>query len=787
MDMDETAPGPSAFRFALGENAIDEDIENEDYYYDEGETMEITEGLPQNIVRQRSLSLGVQPRRPLSAVPVRPRDSINPHDAHPSSEQDMSFSDDNVTSTTASTDVSQPLEYMIPLVKPPAPPTDAWLALRSVTHSGDSSYEAPPSDDDDEGGERDMELTNAIERLRAAGSLIPQPTDDEAREDSFASTEDSFGDDDIDNDHNQTINLTQHRRASMGAMSEVDVTEDMAMTHAFGSGIVQGGRISLGPVHATSLTLPPPHPKVFSALSSAPAQPLASSPPPPPPSVFSAPPSLPKSLAQATVPEPFNFTLPPKARVQTPVSPTKGLPSKIPTSPSKAQPSKLPTPVFSAPTASLSSPRKRPVPVTANNDINEDVEPEDRPSPTKKVAVSQSATSAVPRAVPASPSKKAPLPAHDSKKPSTARRPLGYFAQRKSLGMGVRAPMPVVGARTSPKKAGRMSVGHGMPSAALDVAAEKARAQREREVLEREASASPARVPIAEPAEKEPLQRETNSGPAGILNTEPAVTVLEDEGEDDNQDDGEMEEVVNPTAQWREDVVHEQSYSEDEIPPISIEQFFNMTGIRFMDEITAPRRSTIHPSALHPRPHSSTAESDDVPLAEYVVAMSVDVPQLELYTYVGKDLEAWIERSKDIFQEAEAEAEKITPELFREFVSAPEDGQAELLHQLKLIKVNTHGSAKSEWYDWKLQWVEQLYGKAEKGFNDLTAVSAYIVLDIVGMLILKSLRTPRRSRLSTSRPKRLYLNSVRNTSRSCANWNRRKLAWLRSSAAIRSI
>jgi hypothetical protein len=123
--------------------------------------------------------------------------------------------------------------------------------------------------------------------------------------------------------------------------------------------------------------------------------------------------------------------------------------------------------------------------------------------------------------------------------------------------------------------------------------------------------------------------------------------------------------------------------------------------------------------------------------------MSVDVPQLELYTYVSKDLEAWIERSKGIFQEAEAEAEKITPELFREFVAVGEDGQAELLHQLKLIKANTHGNAKSEWYDWKLQWVEQLLGKAEKGFIDLTEVrSLSSVFSAFGFwkLILRSVQ-----------------------------------------------
>jgi hypothetical protein len=245
--------------------------------------------------------------------------------------------------------------------------------------------------------------------------------------------------------------------------------------------------------------------------------------------------------------------------------------------------------------------------------------------------------------------------------------------------------------------------------------------------------------------------------------------------------------IVNPAAQWRKDV-QEQSFSEDDGPPISIEQFFNMTGIRFMDEITAPRRSTIHPSALRPRRHSSPSSTtdSDIPLAEYVTAMSVDVPQLELYTHVSKDLEAWVERSKGIFREAEAEAEKITPELFREFVGAGEDGQAELLHQLKLIKANTHGNAKSEWYDWKLQWVEQLFDKAEKGFADLTEVRFVLgLLELAFDTLLFRMRM--RLRLLPSRLKRSSLRSAKNMSRSWPNWNKRKRWWLRLRTATRSI
>lgn len=100
-----------------------------------------------------------------------------------------------------------------------------------------------------------------------------------------------------------------------------------------------------------------------------------------------------------------------------------------------------------------------------------------------------------------------------------------------------------------------------------------------------------------------------------------------------------------------------------------------MTGIKFMDEVTAPRRS-MHPSRQpirHPR------NLADIPLAEYVTAMGIDIPQLELYSRVSKDLEAWMAKSEIVFAQAEEEATKLTPELFVEYARADEEGQAELL------------------------------------------------------------------------------------------------------------
>jgi kinetochore protein Spc7/SPC105 len=91
-----------------------------------------------------------------------------------------------------------------------------------------------------------------------------------------------------------------------------------------------------------------------------------------------------------------------------------------------------------------------------------------------------------------------------------------------------------------------------------------------------------------------------------------------------------------------------------------------------MDELDAPRRS-IHQPSRQARPPA------EIPLAEYAVAMSINVPELVLYSAVSNDLQGWMDQSKAVFSQAEEEAAKMTPELFTEYIRADEEGQAELL------------------------------------------------------------------------------------------------------------
>ncbi|KAH9967917.1 Spc7 kinetochore protein-domain-containing protein [Russula dissimulans] len=158
-----------------------------------------------------------------------------------------------------------------------------------------------------------------------------------------------------------------------------------------------------------------------------------------------------------------------------------------------------------------------------------------------------------------------------------------------------------------------------------------------------------------------------------------------------------------------------------------IEQFFNITGIRVMDELSAPWRSAL-PSQLSAQ-RRAPVQTTESALAGYVVAMAVVAPQLKLYSHVATDLQRWIEHSKEIYREAEAEAAKVTPMLFREYLMADGQMQAELLPQLKLIKANDHATAKSQWYDWRLQWVDQLYAIADQGFGELQQPGSDAKLD----------------------------------------------------------
>lgn len=109
-----------------------------------------------------------------------------------------------------------------------------------------------------------------------------------------------------------------------------------------------------------------------------------------------------------------------------------------------------------------------------------------------------------------------------------------------------------------------------------------------------------------------------------------------------------------------------------------------MTGTEFMEHLVAPRRSSIHPSLLA----SATSDhAQEVPLADYVVAMFVNLPHWTLYDEVSKDLQERVESFKEFYQKAEEDVRKDTPDLFREFVESDDSFKEALIVSFPAVMV----------------------------------------------------------------------------------------------------
>lgn len=97
-----------------------------------------------------------------------------------------------------------------------------------------------------------------------------------------------------------------------------------------------------------------------------------------------------------------------------------------------------------------------------------------------------------------------------------------------------------------------------------------------------------------------------------------------------------------------------------------------MTGIQFMDNLRAPRKSVRSTKMSQVRPLES------ISLSEQAMAVLLELPQLMLYSRVGHELQEWITQNSEVYSKMEEEALEATPELFIEYARAEDDEQADL-------------------------------------------------------------------------------------------------------------
>lgn len=138
---------------------------------------------------------------------------------------------------------------------------------------------------------------------------------------------------------------------------------------------------------------------------------------------------------------------------------------------------------------------------------------------------------------------------------------------------------------------------------------------------------------------------------------------------------------------------------------IHLQDFLNMTSIRFMELTTTKRRHTQAPDAFK---DGLLDGEENFSLERCVVAGACTVPMLELYQHSCRELKKYISEGRRIVREIESETFEENPPLFREYMSATPDFKSILDNQFKNGKTHARLESKAMWYAWRMALQEGL-------------------------------------------------------------------------------
>jgi kinetochore protein Spc7/SPC105 len=141
----------------------------------------------------------------------------------------------------------------------------------------------------------------------------------------------------------------------------------------------------------------------------------------------------------------------------------------------------------------------------------------------------------------------------------------------------------------------------------------------------------------------------------------------------------------------------EEDPQDDEVDRISLQEFLDMTKIRFMDLSTTKRRHTAAPSSFHDKEVEEKEESLD----RYVVAAACTLPEYELYQHACHEMKKYISDGRHFVRTMEANVLEENPVLFTEYLTAPPDQRIVMDNQFKNLKTSARLDARGEWYGWR--------------------------------------------------------------------------------------
>lgn len=164
--------------------------------------------------------------------------------------------------------------------------------------------------------------------------------------------------------------------------------------------------------------------------------------------------------------------------------------------------------------------------------------------------------------------------------------------------------------------------------------------------------------------------------------------------------------VVFGEQEVEEDEQVDNSVAEDvsEVERISLQDFLDMTKIRFMDLSTTKRRHTAAPALFHDMEIEEKEESLD----RYVVAGACTLPEYELYQHACHEMKKYISDGRHFVRTMEGNVLEENPLLFSEYLTAPPDQRTVMDNQFKNLKTNARLDARGEWYTWRSTLLQDL-------------------------------------------------------------------------------
>jgi len=160
-----------------------------------------------------------------------------------------------------------------------------------------------------------------------------------------------------------------------------------------------------------------------------------------------------------------------------------------------------------------------------------------------------------------------------------------------------------------------------------------------------------------------------------------------------------------------EDVSKEGDMAEqgDDVERITLQEFLNLTNIRFMDLTTTKRRHTGHPGTTAAQMEDDEDKPMEEPNLENNVAVALAVlPMLSMYQHSCHEMKNYISGGREEIRSLEAEAYETQPPLFREYLSAPVEERAIMEGQFKNMKTNARLQSKAGWHAWRAQLLNDL-------------------------------------------------------------------------------